>query len=187
MAMNKKILAGVICAVLATGAYFVPGLINQYQESKKDIAFDNSKAGLWEVKSNTSFSIDASLNKEQTTQVCITDKMINDSKAKSLEEKLDVKGLKCLQETKRVSKEIGEFNLSCSGTNPVNNHTVNAKIVGKVDSKPESGGLEISYEVNNGIDAPVKFVIKTQSKRLGECQPKQQPKQQPQNTEQPKQ
>lgn len=173
MAINKKVLGGLVVAALAGSFYFLFGadMIAKYKEREKDIAFDNSKTGMWEVKSVSSFMDNSSLNKEETFNVCITDKMIDDSRVKPLEEKLDVAGLQCEKETKRINKETGEFILTCTGTNPVNNRNVVAKINGKVESNAESGGLEINYSISNGVDAPFEFKIKTESKRVGDCKP----------------
>lgn len=181
MKTNKKFIIGVlglsVALCIPVGYY----MVKAYKKSKTDIAFDNSKPGLWKVKTTTTLPSDPQMNKEDVFEICIDQKMIDNSKVKPLEEKLDIKGLQCESVTKRVSNEVGEFSFNCSGKNPENEKNIKAKISGNIDSKVESGGLEINYELANGVDAPFKFQMKTESSRVGECKPKEQLPSQPQH------
>lgn len=172
--MNKKTTVSIALFVAALGLVTFMSMkgMEVYREKKEGVAFDNSKPGLWKVNSKKTFPSDAKLNQEDSFEVCVTEKMINDSKSKALEEKFDVKGLKCETVTSRSNHFEGKFLLNCSGTNPANNRKVVAKIDGKVDSHPENGALEVNYELSNNVDASFKFQLQTKSTRVGECKPK---------------
>lgn len=155
-----------------------------YRHQQEGIAFDNSKPGLWKVSSQTIFPTEAKMNKQESFEICLTQEKIDETKIKPIEQKLDLKDLKCEKVMSRKNADEGEFSLICSkpplipasvqGTNknvnPINTVTEPAiKIKGKILSKAESGGLEINYEISDVNKNNFKFQLKTSSVRVGDC------------------
>jgi hypothetical protein len=178
--MKKNLIISSLILVVLVGGFFG---VRHYQEKKEGLSFDNSKPGLWKVTSKTTFPTEAKLNKEETFEVCLTQKKIDETRVKSIEEKLDLKDLKCEQVVNRRNHNEADFSLVCSKATqdsaatkdavektPENDlKTALVKINGKILTKEESGGLEINYEISDGNKNSFSFQLKTQSVRTGDC------------------
>jgi len=176
--MKKKYI-GLLILSLTVSATAIYSVIKSSRD-KEGISFDNSKPGLWKVISHTTFPSDSRLNKTDNFEICLTKEKINETKIKPIEDKLDLKDLKCERNIKRINGNEGEFSLVCSKPNTldikdensqtkVSKNVASVKVNGKVISKENSGGLEINYEINDGGKQTFKFQLKTQSQRVGEC------------------
>jgi hypothetical protein len=181
--MKKNLIISSLILVVVVGGFFG---VRHYQEKKEGLSFDNSKPGLWKVTSKTTFATEANLNKEETFEICLTQQKIDETKIKSIEEKLDLKDLKCEKVINRKNHDEADFSLVCSkATPPVPSptttneepkkksetelQTASVKINGKILTKEESGGLEINYEISDGNKNSFSFQLQTHSVRTGDC------------------
>lgn len=176
--MKKNLISASVILVVAVGGFFGAKV---YQEKQEGISFDNSKPGLWKVNSQTIFPTEANLNKKETFELCLTQEKIDQTKVKSIEEKLDLKDLKCEKVINRNNSEEGDFSLVCAkpvianqnskleSQEPENMKSASVNIKGKIVSKETSGGLEINYEISDGNKNSFKFQLKTDSVRIGDC------------------
>lgn len=171
MKKNTKIMLAVIPAILAPIIFYSyhSGFIAKIQGYSQDISFDNSKPGLWQIKMEVVSETDKEINGISSKEVCIDQKTIDLSVTKPLKEKLSLNNMDCKIDTKRLSKNYGEFSLSCEGKNPSNGHNVKAKINGNILSKEEYNEVNFFYDINNDVDKPSSFTRKASAKRIGDC------------------
>jgi hypothetical protein len=182
--MKKNIIISTLILAVAVGGFFA---VKVYRQKQEGISFDNSKPGLWKVTSQTVFPTEARLNKQETFEVCLTQQKIDETKIKPIEQKLDLKELKCEKVINRKNQDEGEFSLVCSKPVPTSDKEVKPKdtkevkavneikvpsvnVKGKILSEEDSGGLEINYEISDGNKNSFKFQLKTESVRIGDCQ-----------------
>lgn len=172
--MTKILIAAPIVLAPLFWYSYDSGLIAKVQgyDSK---SFDNSKPGLWKATVSLSSETDKQMNGNNKLEVCADQKMIDEANKSTLEEKLfinslKIANLKCENKSTRISKSDMKIDLICQGNNAMDNKiTVNLTAKGNIQSTEEKTIVQVDYEVNNGVNKPSSFTMKTEAERTGDC------------------
>ncbi len=162
---KKQRLKEIIISIFIFFVLFIYIYINYFSFDRKSM-FDNSLPGLWEIKTTLTRDGKASTEKIES---CIDEQMIESSKAKSIQEKLNFSGLTCTSEITRSSINYGSFVASCNGEHIVDKTAILVNVNGSISSKELESKLKINYSIKNSNDPEVIIDLESNSKRISDC------------------